>query len=82
MARFRILYFAQAREAAGVRSEEITLDGTPNVRLVIEKVIGLHPPLRKLRDGMRVAVNEEVVSDEEIVRDGDRVALIPPIVGG
>lgn len=82
MARFRILYFAQTRKAAGVRSEEITLDGTPNVRLVVEKAIELHPPLRKLRACMRVAVNEEVASDEEIVRDGDRVALIPPIVGG
>ncbi|MGD0318512.1 MAG: molybdopterin converting factor subunit 1 [Nitrososphaerales archaeon] len=82
MTRFRILYFAQTRKAAGVRSEEITLDGTPTVSLVVEKAIELHPPLRKLRDGMRVAVNEEVVSDAEIVRDGDRVALIPPIVGG
>ncbi|MGD0146437.1 MAG: MoaD/ThiS family protein [Nitrososphaerales archaeon] len=82
MARFRILYFAQTRKAAGVRSEEITLDGTPNVRLVVEKAIELHPPLRKLRDSMRVAVNEEVASDEEIVRDGDRVALIPLIAGG
>jgi len=82
MARFRILYFAQAREAAGVRSEEITLDGTPSVRLVVESAIRLHPPLRDLRGGMRVAVNEEVVSDDETVRDGDRVALIPPIVGG
>jgi len=82
MARFRILYFAQTRKAAGVRSEEITLDGTPNVRLVVEKAIELHPSLQELRTGMRVAVNEEVVSDEEIVRDGDRVAFIPPIVGG
>jgi molybdopterin converting factor subunit 1 len=82
VARFRILYFAQARQAAGVRSEEITLDGTPSVRLVVEKAIGLHPPLRRLLSGMHVAVNEEVVSGEETVRDGDRVALIPPIVGG
>lgn len=82
MARFRILYFAQAREATGVRSEEIILDGTLNARLVVEEAIRLHPPLGKLRGGMRVAVNEEVVSDEEAVRDGDRIALIPPIVGG
>ena len=82
MARLRILYFAQAREAAGARSEEIIVDGTPSVRLVVEEAIRLHPPLGKLRGGMRVAVNEEVVSDEETVRDGDRVALIPPVVGG
>lgn len=82
MARFSILYFAQARKAAGLRSEEITLDGTPNVRVVVEAAMRLHPPLRKLRDNMRVAVNEEIVTDEETVRDGDSVALLPVVVGG
>ncbi|WP_018665012.1 molybdopterin converting factor subunit 1 [Heyndrickxia acidiproducens] len=29
-----------------------------------------------------VAVNEEFAADEEIIRDGDVVALIPPVSGG
>jgi sulfur-carrier protein len=29
-----------------------------------------------------IAVNEEFVTDEEIIREGDVVALIPPVSGG
>ena len=29
-----------------------------------------------------IAVNEEFATDEEIIREGDVVALIPPVSGG
>jgi len=80
--RFRILYFAQARSAVGIQSEEMVLDHSPSVSFVLEEVFRLHPSLRKLQEGLRVAINEEVVPETEIVKDKDRVAFLPMVVGG
>ncbi|KIL49122.1 molybdopterin converting factor subunit 1 [Jeotgalibacillus campisalis] len=33
-------------------------------------------------DSLMVAINEEYASPEDIVSEGDRVALIPPVSGG
>ena len=80
--RFRILYFAEARRAAGVESEELILDGSPSVRSVLEEAFRFHPSLSELRDGLRVAVNEQLVPETRTVKNGDRVALLPMVVGG
>ena len=82
MIRVKMIYFAQAREAAGTKGEEFSLDGKSNVKAAMSKAIEAHPKLRPLEKAIKVAVNEEISQEDAPLKDGDRVALLPPVVGG
>jgi len=82
MIRVKMIYFAQAREAAGTKGEELSLDEKSNVRSARSRAFEAHPKLRQLEKAIKVAVNEEITQEDAPLRDGDRVALLPPVVGG
>lgn len=82
----RVVYLARLREAFGAASESVTLSSDSN------DVAGLLALLRGrggawaaelARDrSVRVAVNHAVVAADAPIRDGDEVALFPPVTGG
>ncbi|MDO3412360.1 molybdopterin converting factor subunit 1 [Saccharibacillus sp. CPCC 101409] len=74
-----IFYFAGLREAAGVPQEQAELDGR-TVGELLEWIGGKYPHLPL--DAVRVAVNEEYALPEDVLRQGDTAALIPPVSGG
>ena len=78
-----VVYFAAARELAGCSQEQIVLPSSPTpvpqlVRLLAERHARLGPLLHR----MRFAINGELVGDEESVRGGDEIAVLPPVAGG
>ncbi|WZN63438.1 molybdopterin synthase sulfur carrier subunit [Chloropicon roscoffensis] len=91
--RLRVLYFAAAREAAGVESEEVSLEeegtddrGTPyaTTEALEELLLGRYPKLKDIFRTVVLAVNMDYVDKGARVKlaPGDEVALIPPIGGG
>jgi molybdopterin converting factor subunit 1 len=80
--RVRVLYFGQAREAAGTGAEEISLPGTSSVGALVSRSMKAHQGLRTISAAMRVAVNEEVAAEGHLLADGDVVAFLPPVAGG
>jgi molybdopterin converting factor small subunit len=48
----------------------------------MEELFRLHPPLRELHRDTVVSVNRGMGTDGIVLRDGDDVALFPPISGG
>lgn len=80
--RIKMVYFAQAREAAGRRGEEFELPGMTTASGAVSRAMEAHPSLRALEGTFRIAVNEEVVLEDPQLREGDRVAILPPVVGG
>ena len=81
-----LMYFARLREALGVSSERIDLP--PGVR----DVAGLTAWLRQ-RGGaweselaagraFRVAVNQDMADATTALKDGDEIAVFPPVTGG
>jgi len=80
---FSVLYFAAARERAGVSEEKVTAVPAPGtVRAVLELLGERHPELRPLFPHLRVAVNQAFAQLEDVVPEGAEVALIPPVAGG
>ena len=78
-----VLYFAAARDVAGLGEERLPVpaEGLPASRvhaLVVER----HPGLAAYARSLRLAVNERYARDDEMVRPGDVVAVIPPVAGG
>jgi molybdopterin synthase catalytic subunit len=77
----QILYFAAAREAAGVARE--TLADVPatlaDLRRALERS---HPALARVLPRCRLAVDQEFADDATALRDGAEVAIVPPVAGG
>jgi molybdopterin converting factor subunit 1 len=76
-----VLYFAAARDAAGLARE--TLAEVPStvgdLRLVLERA---RPALGRVLARSRLAVNQEFADDDAPLRDGAEVAIVPPVAGG
>lgn len=85
--RVSVRLFAALREAAGTdRFDEEFRDDPPGgatLALLRQRIADRHPALRPYLERVAIAVNEEYVIDQSTpLRDGDTVALIPPISGG
>lgn len=85
--RTRVLYFAAARERAGVPEETLELplhaDGSnPKLGEVLAALEARHPALAALRPHLRFALNQEFTDVGAEVPDGAELALIPPVAGG
>lgn len=74
-----VLYFAILAEQAGARSEKVRHDGSlADLYRGLAAAHGFTLPEARVR----VAVNDEFVEWGRALRDGDRVAFIPPVSGG
>jgi molybdopterin converting factor subunit 1 len=79
----RVLFFAAARDVAGVREIELPLPEQPiTVAAVAAEIARRVPALAGHLRSVRLAVNGEYALAHELVRAGDEVALIPPVAGG
>lgn len=80
--RIKVLYFAQARQAAGTDAEEVVLAGPRSVGALVDRSMRAHQGLRAMASTMRVAVNEEIAAADRPLAEGDVVAFLPPVAGG
>jgi sulfur-carrier protein len=80
----RILYFARIREAVGTEAEEVALPES------VHDAAGLVAWLKgrggawaqQLDRPYRLAVNQDLAEPVTPIRDGDEVAVFPPVTGG
>ena len=81
-----LVYLARLREAFGRAGEALTLSGDEFSVAAILAVLRARGGAfaAELAPGraVRVAVNHALVATDEPVRDGDEVALLPPVTGG
>jgi molybdopterin converting factor subunit 1 len=78
----KVLYFGQARDAAGRTGEEFSLSGPTSLRDLVEMTESKHAELARLNRTTRMAVNAELAVGDQRLRDGDEVAFLPPVAGG
>ena len=75
-----LCYYAAFREAAGVREEPWSSGARTAAELYAE--IAARRGFRFDRSTLKVAVNDQVVSWETAVTDGDTVVFLAPFAGG
>ena len=82
--RITALYFAQIREAAQTANDEFVLssESIMTTEDLFLKVIEMHPQIRQLNDSIQIAVNRKIVQTNTVLKDGDEVAFLPPVMGG
>ncbi|HTX21720.1 MAG TPA: molybdopterin converting factor subunit 1 [Candidatus Aquilonibacter sp.] len=78
----RVLFFAQAKDAAGAAELEMKISNGAGVEEIWDKLVAEKPKLAAFRKTTRLARNGEYADAETKFSDGDEVALIPPVSGG
>lgn len=76
----KVLLFAGLREKAGRGEMDLELEPGVVVREVPGLLFGQEMALPPR--SLRYAVNQDYVPETQVLRDGDEVALIPPVAGG
>jgi molybdopterin synthase catalytic subunit len=81
--RIKIKLFAGLREVIGGDLEERIEADTITVAELHRHLEQSQPKLRPYLSALAIAVNDEfVLDDDQLLQDGDEVALIPPVSGG
>jgi molybdopterin converting factor subunit 1 len=80
--KIELLYFAQLRDATGSEREELELDPGATVDDAVD-LLRRRPEWAAVEGlPLTFAVNEEVVASNRELREGDCLALLPPVSGG
>ncbi len=76
----KLLYFAILREKLGRQEELIEFSGSVGElrKLLMER----EPHLQDVLKVCLFAVNQEYVGEDFVLKDGETVAVIPPVSGG
>ncbi|MBV8355417.1 MAG: MoaD/ThiS family protein [Candidatus Eremiobacteraeota bacterium] len=78
----RVLAFARLREVLQASEVRVDLPQAACVEDVWRALERRHPSLRGQRQWVRVACNGRLVDSGQPLRDGDEIALLPPVGGG
>lgn len=79
----KILFFASAREIAGVKESKIIICKHISSSELLDKIVSIFG-LESIRNNVIIAVNEEFISNDVELElcDRDEIAVIPPLSGG
>ena len=78
----KVLLFAALAERVGVGELALELPAGATVGQAIDQLAGQHDAIAVMRDRLATAVDLEYVGADHVLRDGDELALIPPVAGG
>lgn len=78
----RVLYFATLRDHAGRREESVDLPAAATVADLKKTLGGRYEAMAPALQTALVAVNHEFAFQDERLKEGDEVALFPPVSGG
>lgn len=78
----RILVFASLKDILNASQLELDVPDGARVRDVLVRLEELHPQVGRYLPHVRVARNLDYASLEDMVAQGDELALIPPVSGG
>jgi molybdopterin converting factor subunit 1 len=77
-----VLFFGAARDAVGQGEVSIVLSGETTAGKALEEIIEKYPALQRFGRSLLFAVNQEYARRDREVKDGDELAVFPPVSGG
>jgi molybdopterin converting factor subunit 1 len=80
--RVTVLMFAQYRDLAGTGETEVEVPERATAAAAVARLRARGSGFARLPATPAVAVNQEYVALETVLRDGDELALLPPLAGG
>jgi MoaE-MoaD fusion protein len=80
--RIRVLFFGVLKDLTGLGSDSPELPEHATVADVLDHYERRLPRLKELMSSLAMSVNQEYASPEVHLKNGDEVALLPPVSGG
>lgn len=74
--------FAGLYQAIGEREVQLEVPDGANVTALLLRLADVYPVAKPFLESLVVAVDEVYVPGEYVLREGERVAMIPPVSGG
>ena len=78
----RTLFFAQCSDIVGSREMDLEMAGGSTGQDLMDQLAREYPALKALERSIMLSVNQEYVEREQLLADGDEIALITPVSGG
>ena len=80
--KIQLLLFASCRDAVGAKELVVELAEGTTAAGLRDEVVSRYPRLASLKEKLLIAANAEYVDGATVLKDGDEIALIPPVSGG
>ena len=77
-----IVKFSTYREVVGAKELKVRLSDGATVSALLDSIYAKAPRLKGFQDTMLLAVNHEFAEPAAVLREGDEIALMPPVSGG
>ena len=78
-----VLFFSVLRDLVGSESLRITLDsGQVTMGALLDSLYRDYPALQDWDSRLLLAINAEFATRDDLVNEGDEIALMPPVQGG
>jgi MoaE-MoaD fusion protein len=78
----RVLFFGVLKDLAGRASDSLNLPENATLSDVLQHYEQALPSLKHLASSLAMSVNQEYAAPDARLRQGDEVALLPPVSGG
>jgi len=78
----KVKFFAVFHEMFSRREENMELPEGSTVMDILKRIESEKPEFADYYDIMQIAVNWEYATKNALLKNGDEVALIPPVTGG
>src|SRR5687768_16426484 len=78
----KLRYFAIVRETLGRSEETRNVPEGATAGSLLDELVTEAPRLERMRRSIMLMVNQEYVTEDQQLRDGDEFVLIPPVSGG
>lgn len=78
----RVLFFGSARDLVRHAEVNLTLTTPINATQAFAEVLSAYPELQRFGRSLLFAVNQEYAPREISIKDGDELAVFPPVSGG
>ncbi|MEO7653816.1 MAG: molybdenum cofactor biosynthesis protein MoaE [Bryobacteraceae bacterium] len=80
--RVKVLFFGQLKDIVGRVEEQLDVPADARLSTVFQHYSAQFPRLRAMAGSIVLARNQEFAAASTPVRDGDEIALLPPVSGG
>ena len=80
--RVTVRFFASHREATGLSTYVVDVPDGASAADVLRSLYGPFPKLKTASSSVAFAVNRNQVNPATPLREGDELALLPPMAGG